>query len=377
MTPGNPGMESMEHPQPPRSTWRVWSWRTLAVVVVIPLLVGGGIAVWLFVPRASTQPLAMALYVGESAGVPIVVEWPPYHLLVAEPPQIPSGWTAETLPESLQGATAFFEAEAADWSVVTTDRGRRLQITNRRSERLALQRRAVFRQTKTVRGATLGERGRTLTSTVVVPRWEPANAWEAGAIDSQRRFIGSEPWLTPWYDLEDVWMSWREGGWGPNQWEAEDRLSVVCLTPELLSVLQHHWEYTGGAHGNYGTSALTWYRVSGTGAVQEVRLPELFRSASPWKARLLEVLADAYVEARRGRFDDESPPEAAALTEGHLDYAWAVTPAGLRFYYPPYELGSYAEGEYVLLVPWAKIADLLAKEGPAAALPITMRRPSL
>ncbi len=364
---------SLIHDQPhaakqPRPTWRVWSWRTLGIVVAVPLMVGGGIAVWLFVPRSWSQPLAMAVYVAERDGVPLVAEWPPYHLLVAEPPQIPTGWTAETLPDSLQGATAFFAADAADWSVTTTDAGRRLQITNRRGERLELTRRASFRRTVTVRGGTLGERGRSLTSKVVAPRWEPSTAWEATAIAEQRRYIGSEPWLTPWYDWEDIGMSWREGGWGPNQWEAEDRLSIVFLSPELLSVLQHHWEYTGGAHGNYGTSARTWVREPGATAAREVALAELFRTKSDFKPRLLEVLTAAYTEARRDRFDEEPPPEAGALTEVHLDYAWAITPAGLRFYYPPYELGSYAEGEYVLLIPWERIADVLADDGPAAAL---------
>jgi hypothetical protein len=37
--------------------------------------------------------------------------------------------------------------------------------------------------------------------------------------------------------------------------------------------------------------------------------------------------------------------------------------SGLSFYYAPYAVGSYAEGEYIAFVPWEMLKPYLAPEG--------------
>ncbi len=357
----------------PKPRWRVWSWWTLGIVVAIPLLVAVSVAIWLFTPRTSTQPVAMGLYRGEVDGVPIVVEWPPYQLVIADPPQPAAGWTPVTIPDFLVESGKFFDPETADWSVTPLDDGHRLLITNQRGERLKLERLAVFSKTVVLRGATRGIRGRLKSTSVVAPRWQPATAWEARVLADRSRSLAAESWPSPWFDLEDFWSSWR-GRSGPNEWEATERLCVVHRSPQLLSVLQHHWDYSGGAHGNSETTAITWFRDPRTSTVREVELGDWFQPQSPWRTRLVEALNEAYTHEQIHRYRESSPPETDPLTEAHLSFSWAVTPAGLRFYYPPYELGSYAAGEYVLLIPWAKLADLLADDGPAASLPMAFRK---
>ncbi|MEN3288837.1 MAG: hypothetical protein V7634_3137, partial [Bradyrhizobium sp.] len=39
--------------------------------------------------------------------------------------------------------------------------------------------------------------------------------------------------------------------------------------------------------------------------------------------------------------------------------------SGLTFHYPPYAVGSYAEGEYVAFVPWDTVKPYLSPEGQA------------
>ena len=37
--------------------------------------------------------------------------------------------------------------------------------------------------------------------------------------------------------------------------------------------------------------------------------------------------------------------------------------SGLTFHYPPYAVGSYAEGEYIAFVPWETLKPYLTPEG--------------
>ncbi|GLH78934.1 hypothetical protein SSBR45G_38430 [Bradyrhizobium sp. SSBR45G] len=39
--------------------------------------------------------------------------------------------------------------------------------------------------------------------------------------------------------------------------------------------------------------------------------------------------------------------------------------SGLTFHYPPYAVGSYAEGQYVAFVPWETLKPYLSPEGQA------------
>ena len=54
------------------------------------------------------------------------------------------------------------------------------------------------------------------------------------------------------------------------------------------------------------------------------------------------------------------PAEGATVGSGR---AFTVCPAGLWLYYDPYEVGSYAEGTYVVWIPWDRL-EAVRRPGP-------------
>jgi hypothetical protein len=111
------------------------------------------------------------------------------------------------------------------------------------------------------------------------------------------------------------------------------------------------YAYMGGAHGIYGTS----YRCldmqnKKTWAFDEVLQPDT--------AKIVSLLEQ---EARRMFGIPEEEPLMDRLVVDKIPFTDNIyfTPAGITFCYGTYELGSFADGEVLLFLPYAQLSGLL------------------
>lgn len=185
-----------------------------------------------------------------------------------------------------------------------------------------------------------------------------------GSFDVQR--VAPFFYEAPWADLDlvegvagDVQESLRAGldqrrrlpqGVG-GRWADERIADVQAFGRSLVSVLYQSYTYSGGAHPNT-------FRESET----------FLRDGERWRrASLCEVLAelghDCDRAALRQRIVRElRAQEAAWVVQGEVDAAtpwlletYSVTAHGLRFDFSPYRVGPYAQGPFVVRVPFDEL----------------------
>ncbi len=209
-------------------------------------------------------------------------------------------------------------------------------------------------------------------------------------------------------DWSLVLDGFREPQYSQRNWEGMIHLNFAHVTPNAVSLVQFNWEYTGGAHGN--GSLLGQCFVDNQGSVRLLMLEDLFDSNSNWEQRLIDFCVSelrrqgaSFISttlvhnpelATTSPENLASPPVYLSLNEEDL-YTNAMTensdsgtilkenmngliqlsksdltsftlsPAGLRFYFSPYHVGSYAEGIYTVGVPYSAIRDCIPDDSPA------------
>ena len=123
----------------------------------------------------------------------------------------------------------------------------------------------------------------------------------------------------------------------------------------LLSLQSRVDDFTGGAHGNHGSSALLWDEKRDA----EVGLDSLFGgSAKLWREIEVTYCSKLDEERRRRKTDSVGCPERKELTIVPVDSDFDYQFDSLRVIADPYVAGSYAEGFYIIALP---ITDALLK----------------
>lgn len=145
---------------------------------------------------------------------------------------------------------------------------------------------------------------------------------------------------------------------------------------DLISVEFMEMLFTGGAHPNYIVGGILYDRASG----EDIFAPELLteEGAASMRAHLMDELAKQKL-SRMSMTEEDLPlvrqdvedvfPQEIDFWFGQVTLIPAVgaeTFGGLVVHYSPYEVGSYAEGSYEIMVPASKLADMLAE--PYAAM---------
>ena len=129
---------------------------------------------------------------------------------------------------------------------------------------------------------------------------------------------------------------------------------VIFNEHYLVSVLFDFDIYSAGAaHPLDYSKTITYY-------LQEARvlkLEDLFLSDSPW----LESISELTSNDLDMRYVLEYPGGAGPDVNNFQN--WTVDYAGLRFYFDPYQITSYAVGRQEVLIPFAALEKLLAKPG--------------
>lgn len=143
------------------------------------------------------------------------------------------------------------------------------------------------------------------------------------------------------------------------QYSFETGYQVYYNTKNFVSIVLNHYQYTGGAHGNYfalgfninmSDAAL----VSLTDVIQEGKLDLLAYECE--EAILEKYQANSLFEA--GLFENEiSIPE---------DQDFYIIPGAVVLQFDPYEIGPYSMGEIIVEIPFEKISDILQEGLPFA-----------
>lgn len=143
-----------------------------------------------------------------------------------------------------------------------------------------------------------------------------------------------------------------------NGMEHQTNLTYMGQRNNILSFNIFHNVYTGGAHGMYWNN----YINIDTDTKSIVSLNDL---VSPEKqAQLKQLLWESYKDYVMQRSSE--PVKEEELFTNKQDFSiseeFSFSPDGVEFYYPPYAIGSYAEGEIKLVVYWQQIKDIITKK---------------
>jgi len=134
----------------------------------------------------------------------------------------------------------------------------------------------------------------------------------------------------------------------------EDQVATHVLWNQgnLLSLGFFTYSYTGGAHGNYGTRAVTYDARTG----RALRFTDIFRPNTTAQLSMLleQAVRRALHQPPTVRLDKFLFVEKMPVT--HNVY---LTSGGAVFIYTPYEIAAYAQGEIRLFVPLEQLRPLL------------------
>ena len=146
--------------------------------------------------------------------------------------------------------------------------------------------------------------------------------------------------------------------WGESykRWAFEDRATVRFFSPDLVSVRGHNYAYTGGAHGNYYDFPVNYWWHNGRAA--QVKLADMFAPNKKWQS-----VVGAHIRRELRKCNASWPPDTDAKA---VETAFTFSPAGVEFHFPPYAVGSYAEGSFHVLVPFTVLRPVLRADGPLA-----------
>ena len=135
---------------------------------------------------------------------------------------------------------------------------------------------------------------------------------------------------------------------------SEDRkLLVTFESPALLTLASHAYAYTGGAHGNYGTTFI----CIDLAANKKIVLADVLTAAGisrlgkelEKECRLQAGLKPGETLSDAGLFDNKIEPNDN----------FYLTTKGIGFSYMPYEIAPYAMGEISLFLPFSRLSAYL------------------
>jgi hypothetical protein len=134
----------------------------------------------------------------------------------------------------------------------------------------------------------------------------------------------------------------------------EDQTATYVLYQQgnLLSLGFFRYNFSGGAHGNYGLTPASYDLRTG----RRLRYDDIFRPAA---AQQLPALLGQAVRPQLNLKPGESLDKELFVSKMPITHNMYLTASGAVFVYQPYEIASYAQGEIVVFVPLASLRPLL------------------
>jgi hypothetical protein len=138
-----------------------------------------------------------------------------------------------------------------------------------------------------------------------------------------------------------------------HNWTTESRATVLMNEKQWLVIRCLTADYTGGAHGNHGSSFLVLDRKG----ERSWTLTDIIADTAMLTPFLTTAAADRWRVSADAPLSDRLLVETVPLTTNFY-----LTSTGLGFVYNPYEIASYADGEVHLFIPYKRIMFLLTQE---------------
>lgn len=157
---------------------------------------------------------------------------------------------------------------------------------------------------------------------------------------------------------EDYAASLGEDGWDFLGYSTMANTKVTRADDAVISFQITIYDYTGGAHGNYGSGGRNYSAKTG----ELLTFDEISEDYEAFHATVLDYMINL---ADTSTYQDKlfGPPSKddldSALFNGDN---WVFTKSGISFFAAPYLLGPYASGEIAFMLPYEKAYDLGLKE---------------
>lgn len=156
-------------------------------------------------------------------------------------------------------------------------------------------------------------------------------------------------------------------------WTYERRYTIRSVVADrYVSIVRSDYSDTHAAHPNSDVDTILWDRTQKKRISIRPFFNETADSGPTMTALRAAVIAALKIEKKKRDADETASDEFFQNLEPKLLGIGAVTLApsteagkssGLTFHYPPYVVGSYAEGQYVAFLPWETLKPYLTSEG--------------
>jgi hypothetical protein len=131
-------------------------------------------------------------------------------------------------------------------------------------------------------------------------------------------------------------------------YETESSMEVLHNSPDLLSLAYTTYGYTGGAHGNYGSSCASYDLKK----QKRITLDDLF------KPGYKKILGNELTKTAQKQFNTDKLDSVLFVDRVEPNGNFFLTPSGICFNYVPYEIGAYAMGEIKLYIPFENLGSV-------------------
>lgn len=188
-----------------------------------------------------------------------------------------------------------------------------------------------------------------------------------GGLQDAQAAVDDEVWTAAasiWNDPADTFSEDEE--FDPEApWWTWEHFSVVTIryySSSLISMVNEVYQFTGGAHGMTFHTSMN-LTVGKNGAVA-FTIDEMFKKGTGWE----KAISDYVIRDLKARGADwVVNGEVREVPSEHMN-RFTVSPAGIDLIFGPYEMGSYAQGTWMVLVPWSACSGLVDPAGPVAVI---------
>lgn len=157
---------------------------------------------------------------------------------------------------------------------------------------------------------------------------------------------------------EDYAASLGEDGWDFLGYSTDISVKVTRMDDAVISFQITLYDFTGGAHGNYGSGGRNYSAKTG----ELLSFDEIAGDYEAFHATVLDYMINL---AESPAYKDKlfGPPSKDDLDSALFDGDnWVFTRSGISFLAAPYVLGPYASGEIAFMLPYEKAYELGLKE---------------
>jgi hypothetical protein len=153
--------------------------------------------------------------------------------------------------------------------------------------------------------------------------------------------------------------------WGP--YVSEDEMYITRTDDKALSAVTENYWYGGGAHGMIGYSAVNFDTQTGRKLAVEDVIPNTAALPNALATEMLEQyphLEEATQNMWQMSLEDYlasylTPVEVDDMTP---EFKWTLGYEGVTFYFGAYEIGSYADGNQVVVLTYSEYPELFNAE---------------